>query len=611
MPPHRGFERSVLFLTRRFDGNANSNYTNGGGEFDDDREFNAANELLGRNWDGTMGFERTPVYDDVGNLTHDDTNNSGDGLRYRYDVMGRLLKIETNESSPTILAQFEYDANHQRISWTHPERNGGSPGLQATRHEAIYDHRWRMIEVRRDETLGGLNTGDDESEQGRFERFYYHNAGVAGSGGSVYIDSVIARDRSIAIKPTVLNERTYYAQNWRGDVVQLIRPGGARAEANRYSAYGRPYNILEADVNADGVVDLADLLDFLDDWNTHFPSAAYVGLADYNFDGAVDLSDLLSFQEYWNPDLGVATGRDVLTAGETRLHGGNRKGYAGYEHEPWWYEFPLSGTPPTGVPNAEAGPLMQLARHRFYRADLGTWTRRDPLGYVDGMGLYVYTVGNPLIKRDPLGMMSQSTDPWLEKIPEDPQQAVRCCESLKRDSTFGSKVWGATTCCYGKPVICIFDKNIDRQYADEEFRKIFKSCVMQHEIQHYHDLIEQNRCGPIVPRNDPGFQHPFDMKDPKDRRDFHCSECRAYQQSYWCLQAQKHRCGQWPADKRHTGKRTQCQKNYDDAMDEVIKKRLEHCGACTPVPIRPGDASPLPHWDPIMPSRERVCDRGL
>ncbi|MBK9189401.1 MAG: hypothetical protein IPM33_10650 [Phycisphaerales bacterium] len=38
---------------------------------------------------------------------------------------------------------------------------------------------------------------------------------------------------------------------------------------------------------------------------------------------------------------------------------------------------------------------------------MGRWTRRDPLGYVDGMGLCEY-VGMAVIGRDPNGLATQS-----------------------------------------------------------------------------------------------------------------------------------------------------------------------------------------------------------
>ena len=43
-------------------------------------------------------------------------------------------------------------------------------------------------------------------------------------------------------------------------------------------------------------------------------------------------------------------------------------------------------------------------RNRMYHAQLGRWLTRDPLGYVDGMSLYLYLVANPIAGTDPLGL---------------------------------------------------------------------------------------------------------------------------------------------------------------------------------------------------------------
>ena len=121
---------------------------------------------------------------------------AGNGVpyTYTYDVQGRLMKVEENPTSgtPTVIAEYRYDANHQRIAFKNPTRGGGAT-LEAAWHYPVYDHRWRMIEVRRDES-----SEEGGSAQARHERFYYHNAGLAGGGGSGYIDNVIRRDRNAA-----------------------------------------------------------------------------------------------------------------------------------------------------------------------------------------------------------------------------------------------------------------------------------------------------------------------------------------------------------------------------------------------------------------------------
>ncbi|MBX3387595.1 MAG: hypothetical protein KF768_13585 [Phycisphaeraceae bacterium] len=59
------------------------------------------------------------------------------------------------------------------------------------------------------------------------------------------------------------------------------------------------------DTNGDGVVDLADLLDFLGAWNPNLGQSVTPGTnGDVNNDGVVDLADLLHFLSDWNPNLG-------------------------------------------------------------------------------------------------------------------------------------------------------------------------------------------------------------------------------------------------------------------------------------------------------------------
>lgn len=59
------------------------------------------------------------------------------------------------------------------------------------------------------------------------------------------------------------------------------------------------------DFNGDNVVDLADLLDFLGQWNPNLGQSVTPGTnGDINSDGVVDLADLLDFLGAWNPNLG-------------------------------------------------------------------------------------------------------------------------------------------------------------------------------------------------------------------------------------------------------------------------------------------------------------------
>lgn len=51
--------------------------------------------------------------------------------------------------------------------------------------------------------------------------------------------------------------------------------------------------------------------------------------------------------------------------------------------------------------------LAPAADARWYRADLGAWTKRDPLGYVEGVNLSSYVDSTPMSATDPYGLIAQ------------------------------------------------------------------------------------------------------------------------------------------------------------------------------------------------------------
>jgi len=77
---------------------------------------------------------------------------------------------------------------------------------------------------------------------------------------------------------------------------------------------------------------------------------------------------------------------------------GNRKGYAGYEFDGLVERYHV--------------------RHRVYVPEIGRWTRRDPIGYVDGVGLYQYVQARPVGSVDPTGLAPCDTlrEAWLQKL---------------------------------------------------------------------------------------------------------------------------------------------------------------------------------------------------
>jgi len=201
------------------------------------------------------------------------------------------------------------------------------------------------------------------------------------SGNSSYIDNVILRDRDANTNWTsasygTLEERRYYCQNWRADVSALLTSGGVMVEWAKYSPYGIPFGLPGSDTDSDGDCDATDIS------NMNNPPGSYDVRYDIDLDGDNDATDRAIAQTYYQ---GTTYGWDVLSSNPD-TGTGNRKGYAGYEYH-------------------EAVSLYHI-RNRVLHPELGRWTRRDPLGYVDGMSVYEYVRSSPIVDVDYMGTSS-------------------------------------------------------------------------------------------------------------------------------------------------------------------------------------------------------------
>jgi len=264
----------------------------------------------------------------------------------------------------------------------------------------------------------------------------HHRAGASGYGGSSYIDSMLlrekdTRDSSDAIQPpyaaadSTRDQTLYYVQNWRADVVALLNTDGRAMEHVRYTAYGSPRRFLTSPI--DIAYDNGDFLPPEGTPNVALPNAG-VGEGDYNAffrayfpeSGSPQLAaDVANDDGSPLPPFGPANPNNGVTEGDYNLFFsiyfdgwvnepadvlstaaiGNTIGYAGYEHDPILLTPPaLSATP------GEGNAAYYHVRNRVYDANLGRWTRRDPLGYVDGMGLYQYCKSRAVVSTDPSGL---------------------------------------------------------------------------------------------------------------------------------------------------------------------------------------------------------------
>jgi RHS repeat-associated protein len=212
--------------------------------------------------------------------------------------------------------------------------------------------------------------------------------GLVGRGGSSCIDSVILRDKDANTGWTsaadgTLEDRVFYAQNWRADVVAITKSDGQPTEFIRYASYGVAQAFAAADVNRDGTVNSADS----SDWNELYTDSGLGNAAipvDFDFDGSsFNPDDNDAFTAAYNEASGWNNGG--LGAGGGKLSRiGNRKGYAGYEYDPAIVSYHV--------------------RHRVYVPEIGRWTKRDPLGYVDGMSAYEYARSRTVAAIDPFGL---------------------------------------------------------------------------------------------------------------------------------------------------------------------------------------------------------------
>lgn len=341
------------------------------GEFQAVAEFSDINEttLIKRDRDNDglytgAGETITRVYDSNGNLVSDPEK----GHEYEYDVFNRLVKITDGTD---LVAEFRYNALGHRIAEHVP-----AAGSHWTR--LVYDARWRVVAAYKIDVA--------EDEEALSERFVYHAAGLDGLGGGSYIDALVLRDRD-ADGNGSLEERHYYCQSWRHDVVAIIDHQGRQIEHMRYTPYGVPISIPASDGNRDGVLDSDDLT-----LQANAISGPYSVVHDLDLDGDVDVFDLFIASAQHGAIGADPIGRGVLSSY------GHRAGYAGYQ----W--IPAVG--------------LYHVRYRWYDPLNGTWISKDPVGYVDGPSIFSYASADPVTHIDPNGLsrlrflIRTSSDAW-------------------------------------------------------------------------------------------------------------------------------------------------------------------------------------------------------
>jgi RHS repeat-associated protein len=357
-------------------------------EYDDDRTHNEVNELTGRDTDDNGSDDHTLVYDEAGNLTDD-----GERYKYEYDVWYRLRKA--HNQSDALLAEHRYNGLGHRIAEHADTDVDGDVDANDDWHHFAYDERWRVAAMFLDA---------DTSPTGEFVP---QNAGAGGQGGASYIDEVVLRDRDTDGNGS-LDERVWYCQNRRYDVIALVDDGGDQREMVRYSAYGVPFGLVGGDADSDGDCDVADSTD-TDQIQSWINASTYDVRGDLNLDGLVDAAD---------KSLGLAAPYSGASGGlnATSLVGNQVGAFGGLALVRGLVDF----------------------RRRVLDERIGRWTRRDPLGYLDGPSLYAFVGGHVYSSTDPFGTY---------RISANQEQAPPNCTAAKADHPwfeFSTRVPGLT-----------------------------------------------------------------------------------------------------------------------------------------------------------------------
>ncbi len=165
-----------------------------------------------------------------------------------------------------------------------------------------------------------------------------------------------------------------------------------------YDTFGRMRLILNADIDGNGRVDGDDLSIFATQYTSEVGDDARPKTTDFNGDGVVDDADLSLFAQWYDDQTGDKPTRDAV-----------RVAYHGYipEHATLTYI------------GDESRMTRYLGRMRWYDARLGRWLTRDPAGYVDGLNVYLFVGGNPLMFVDPTGLFLGAVAGWVANTASD------------------------------------------------------------------------------------------------------------------------------------------------------------------------------------------------
>jgi RHS repeat-associated protein len=208
--------------------------------------------------------------------------------------------------------------------------------------------------------------------------------------GKRYIDDAVLhrRDRNNDGDYVDSTEGTWYHLTDAMYSTVALFSGASVIERVTYTPYGEARHHFGNDIDADGGTDAADQTIVLGAWGTAIGGTGYRAEADLNRDGSIGSADLTIV-------LGYATALAPGLISSTSSTGpDNTIGWDGYVFNPETRTYTV--------------------RNRTYLPVLGRWGQRDPARYVDGLNLYAYCNGNPIVRSDPTGLDDWWRDPFFD-----------------------------------------------------------------------------------------------------------------------------------------------------------------------------------------------------
>ncbi|MCG8649233.1 MAG: RHS repeat-associated core domain-containing protein, partial [Pirellulales bacterium] len=173
------------------------------------RTHNKANEITDMSESAGQTQWVTPTYDDAGNTTlvpqpADPTKK----YQVTYDAWNRIAKVESTNGQTTLVAKYEYDGRHHRLS----KQKHDSSGNLASTVNYFYNANWQCLKEESTPAGGGSST---------VAEYVW---------GIRYIDDLITRD--------IGSERLYAMQDRQFKMIALSDTNGNVVERYTYTPYG-------------------------------------------------------------------------------------------------------------------------------------------------------------------------------------------------------------------------------------------------------------------------------------------------------------------------------------------------------------------------------------